>query len=141
MKMKKNHKLLLKKIPAFNLQELLVVLVIVGILILMAMPSLMGVIARTKSLEAKNALIQLYGLQQNHFFAYSKYSNDFDAIDFIPTKTVKNGGTGNYEFEITEVTNTSFKAKAIAITDFDGDGTFNVWEIDHEKNLREVVKD
>lgn len=139
--MERKKKLFLKKIPAFNLQELLVVLVIIGILILMAMPSLMGVISKTKSLEAKNSLIQLYGLQQNHFFAYSRYSNDFDAINFIPTKTIKNGGNGNYEFEIIEVTNTSFKAQATAITDFDGDGIYNIWEIDHEKNLREVIKD
>ena len=139
--MKINLKFLTKKIAAFNMQELLVVLVIIGILILIALPNLMPIIAKTKALEAKNHLVHLYGLQRNHFFMYSKYSNDFNAIDFLSEKTVKNGGTANYEYQIIEATNNSFKAKAIAVTDFDGDGVFNVWEIDQNKNLKEVVKD
>jgi type IV pilus assembly protein PilE len=72
---------------------------------------------------------------------YSKYSNDLNTIDFLSEPTVKNGGSANYEYEIIEATNNSFKAKAIAVTDFDGDGVFNVWEIDQNKNLVEVVKD
>lgn len=139
--MKKTQKKLLKKIPAFNMQELLVVLVIIGILILIALPNLMPIISRTKALEAQNHLIHLYGLQRNHFFMYSKYSNDFDAIDFLSEKTVKNGGVANYEYEIIQAGNNTFKAKAIAVTDFDGDGVFNVWEIDQDKNLKEIVKD
>jgi type IV pilus assembly protein PilE len=31
--------------------------------------------------------------------------------------------------------------KAITVTDFDGDGVFNVWEIDQDKSLKEIVKD
>lgn len=139
MKNKKN--LLFKKIPAFNMQELLVVLVIIGILILIATPMLMPIISKTKTLEAQNHLVHLYGLQRNHFFMHSKYSNDFNAIDFLSEKTVKNGGTANYEYQIVQATNNSFKAKAIAVTDFNGNGVFNVWEIDQDKNLKEVVKD
>lgn len=139
MKRKKN--LFNKKIPAFNLQELLVVLVIIGILILIALPNLMPIIAKTKSLEAKNHLVHLYGLQRNHFFRHSKYSKELNTIDFLAERTVENGGTANYKYEIVEATNTSFKAKAIAVTDFDGDGIFNVWEIDQDKNLKELVKD
>jgi len=139
--MKIQYKILTKKIPAFNMQELLVVLVIIGILILIALPNLMPIIAKTKALEAQNHLVHMYGLERNYFFMYSKYSNEFNAIDFLPEKTVKNGGTSNYEYQIVEASNNSFKAKAIAVTDFDGDGVFNVWEIDQNKNLKEVVKD
>ncbi len=132
---------LTKKVAAFNMQELLVVLVIIGILILIALPNLMPIISRTKALEAQINLSTIHNFQRNHFFMYSKYSNDFNAIDFIPNKTVENGGTANYEYEITLATNNSFKAKAIAVTDFNGNGIFNVWEIDQDKNLKEVVKD
>ena len=56
-----------KKVNAYNLQELLVVLVIIGILILIALPTLMPQIAKAKSIEAKVQLNHLYGLQKNHF--------------------------------------------------------------------------
>ena len=72
---------------------------------------------------------------------YSKYSNDFNAIDFETPKTVAQNGNANYEYSIVEASNTSFKARATSITDFDGDGVFNVWEIDHEQQLKEVMKD
>ena len=32
-------------------------------------------------------------------------------------------------------------ATLIAIVDFDGDGTFNVWEIDQDNKLIETIKD
>ena len=139
--MKIQYKILSKKVPAFNMQELLVVLVIIGILILIALPNLMPIISKTKALEAQNHLMHMYSLERNYFFMHSKYSNEFSAIDFLPEKTVKNGGTANYEYQIVEASTNSFKAKAIAVTDFDGDGIFNVWEIDQNKNLKEVVKD
>ena len=137
----KFSKVFTKKVPAFNMQELLVVLVIIGILILIALPNLMPIISKTKALEAQNHLVHMYGLQRNHFFMYSKYSNDLNTIDFLSEKTVKEGGSANYEYQIIQATNNSFKAKAIAVTDFDGDGVFNVWEIDQDKNLKEIVKD
>lgn len=139
--MKPNKNILFKKINAFNLQELLVVLVIIGILILIALPNLMPLISKTKSIEAQNQLKYIYSSQRTYFFMHSKYSNDFNAIDFVAPKTVKDGGRANYNYEIIEATNNSFKAKATAITDFDGDGTFNIWEIDQDQNLKELVKD
>ncbi|WP_299118262.1 prepilin-type N-terminal cleavage/methylation domain-containing protein [uncultured Tenacibaculum sp.] len=131
----------LKKVNAFNLQELLVVLMIIGILILIALPNLMPLISKAKSLEAQGQLTQLYRMQRNHFFMYSKYSNDLNAIDFEIPKKVTEGGRSNYSYEIIEATNNSFKAKAIAATDFDGDGILNVWQIDQDNNLKELVKD
>lgn len=131
----------LKKVNAFNLQELLVVLMIIGILILIALPSLMPLISKAKSIEAQSQLTQLYRMQRNHFFMYSKYSNDLNAIDFEIPKKVSEGGRSNYSYEIIEATNNSFKAKAIAATDFDGDGILNVWQIDQDNNLKELVKD
>ncbi|QNR23215.1 prepilin-type N-terminal cleavage/methylation domain-containing protein [Croceimicrobium hydrocarbonivorans] len=131
----------LKKIPAYTLQELLVVLVIIGILILLALPSLMPLISKTKSLEAQMQLKHLYTLQRSHFMLHSKYSFELDDIGFEHEKTINQGGNANYQIEIVEASPSGFLARATALADFDGDGNINVWEIDEEQSLREVLKD
>lgn len=136
-----SSKIYFKKLKAFNLQELLVVLVIIGILILLVLPNLTPLIAKTKSIEAQSQLKFIQTQEKTYFYMYSKYSNDFNAIDFEAPKTVKENGKANYTYEITAVSNANFKARATAVTDFDGDGIFNVWEIDQDMNLVEVVKD
>ncbi|WP_420553537.1 type IV pilin protein [Tenacibaculum aiptasiae] len=137
----KNKNIVFKKTDAFNLQELLVVLVIIGILILIALPNLMPLIASARRVEAKQQLNHIYNMQRNYFYMNSKYSDNFNVVDFIPPKNINQGGTANYNYEIIQASNNSFKARATAITDFDGDGVFNVWEIDQDKNLIEVVSD
>lgn len=64
---------------------------------------------------------------------YGKYSNDFNKIGFIPPKSLSNGGTAYYNYEIIEASNTSFKARATGAQDFDSDGMVSIWEIDQEK--------
>lgn len=132
-----------KKIPAFTLTEVLVVLVIVGILVLLALPNLMPLISKAKSTEAKIQLEHLYTLEKTYFFEKSKYTSDLDAIGFIQEKLMSDAedGQANYRIEIVESSPTTFTAKATAVADFDGDGVFNVWEIDQNKNLRETVQD
>ncbi len=134
-------KVLKRKLKAFNLQELLVVLVIIGVLILLALPNLMPLISKAKSMEAQNQLVYLYSLEKNYFYVNSKYSLSLSDIDFVAPKTVNQGGKANYTYKIIQATNNTFKARATAVTDFDGDGVFNVWEINQDKDLKEVVKD
>lgn len=131
----------LTKVKAYTLSELLVVLVIIGILILIALPNLMPLISRAKSTEAKMQLTHLQNLEKNYFYTYSKYSSDFTEIGFEQEKLVSEGGNANYKIEILDATMTGFKARATAVADFDGDGAFNVWEIDQDKKLVEVTKD
>jgi len=129
------------KLSAFTLTEVLVVLIIIGILILLALPSLMPLITKAKSTEAKIQLQHLYTLEKTYFFEYSKYSNDLSEVSFEQQPLSSDGGQANYKIEITEASGNSFKAKATAVVDFDGDGIYNVWEIDHNKNLKETTKD
>lgn len=129
------------KIPAYTLNELLIVLVIIGILVLLALPVLMPLISRTKSTEAKLQLKHLYTLQRTEFMMKSRYSMDFTAIGFEHEKTIDQGGNANYQIEIIEASPNSFKARATALADFDGDGIINVWEIDESQNLVEVTPD
>ena len=128
-------------VDAFSLAEILIVLAIMGILIMLVVPNQAGVASRTKSLEAQQELKMIHNLQYAHFLQFSKYSPDLTAINYIPHKTVNAGGTANYEISIIEASTASFKAKAEAIVDFNGDGKKNIWEIDNEGVLKEVQPD
>lgn len=130
-----------RQLQAFSLPELLVVLVIIGILVLIALPNLMPLISRAKSTEAQQQLTFLHSLQKSNFYTYSKYSLSLDDIGFEQSKLVTDGGTANYRIEVIEATENAFTATATSVVDFDGDGVFNVWEINQDKELRETVKD
>ncbi len=134
-------KLITKKISAFTLTELLVVLVIIGILVLIALPNLMPLISKAKSVEAQTQLGHLYTLEKNYFYMYSKYSANVEDLGFEQEKLVIDNGSANFSIEIIEASTTGFKARATAVVDFDGDGIFNKWEMDQNKKLIEVVKD
>ena len=131
------------RLKAFTLTEVLVVLVIVGILVLLALPNLMPLITKAKSTEAKVQLEHLHTLEKTFFYEKSKYTTDVTSIGFVQEKLTTEGedGRANYKIEVVEASPTSFLAKATAVVDFDGDGTMNVWEIDQNKNLKEVVAD
>ena len=140
--MKVKQTLLRRKVNAYTLTEILVVLVIIGILILMALPNLLPLITKAKSFEAKTQLNHLQTLEQSYFYEHSKYSKDLNEIGFLQDKLVTDkDGRANYRIEITTATNTGFTARATAVVDFNGNGTFNVWEIDQDKNLKEVTAD
>lgn len=130
-----------KNLPAFTLSELMVVLVIIGILVLMALPKLMPLISRAKSAEAQVQLGFLHGLEQNYFYMYSTYTTNLEEIGFEQSKLVTEGGTANYRIEVIQAGTNSFTARATAVVDFDRDGIFNVWEIDQDKKLKEVTRD
>lgn len=130
-----------KRLQAFSLSELLVVLVIIGILVLLALPNLMPLISKAKAMEAQQQLAFLHSLQQSHFYSHSLYSESLEDIGFEQQTLVTNGGTANYLIEIVEASEEGFIARATAVVDFDKDGIFNVWEINHEKILRETIKD
>ena len=117
-----------KKLAAFSLTELLVVLVIIGILVLLALLRLMPLISKAKSTEAQLQLGHIHTLQKNYFYLHSKYSTNFEDIGFEQEKLVTEDGNANYLIEIVEASTASFKARATAVVDFDGDGELNVWE-------------
>jgi len=131
----------MKRIAAYNLQEILVVLVIIGILLLLALPNLMPLIGKTKSLEAQTQLKHIYNSQTTYRYMYSKYAIDLSEIDFEAPKTVLENGTANYVYEVLNANNSAFKVRATAISDYDGDGVFNVWEIDENGLPKQIVKD
>ncbi|WP_435578726.1 type IV pilin protein [Gilvibacter sp.] len=128
-------------LPAYSMTEILIVLCIIGILILMVLPNQTAVIGQAKAIEAQSMLNQVHALQKSHFYRFSKYSSDFEAIGFQHDPTINEGGKAVYQITIIEASTNSFKAQAVALSDFDGDGVYNTWEIDQNKNLVETVKD
>lgn len=138
-------KLLRKKsksnLKAYSLTEILIVLCIIGILLLMVLPNQTSVIGQAKAIEAQAMLNQVYGLQKSNFYRYSKYSNSLDELGFEQEATVEDGGQAVYRIEIIEASNNSFLARATSVTDLDGDGNFNTWEINEKKVLTEVTKE
>ena len=129
------------KLKAFTLQELLVVLIIIGVLVMLALPNLMPLISKAKSTEAQLQLEHIHTLEKSYFYLHSKYSSDFSEIGFEHSKLVTQDGTANYQIEVTEASNSSFIATATAVTDFDGDGVFNVWQVNQDKHIKEVTPD
>lgn len=129
------------RLKAFTLTELLVVLVIIGILMLIALPNLMPLIAKTHSLEAQQALSTIQKLERSYHQMHVKYTDDLLELGFEPEKTIPEGGKAKYSVAIISASPSAFIAKATAVVDFDQDGTFNEWEIDQNGTLRELVKD
>lgn len=130
-----------KHLKAFTLTELLVVLVIIGILMLIALPNLTPLIAKTHSVEAQQALTAIQKLQKSYHQMNVKYTTDLQELGFEPEKTVNAGGNAKYDIQIVNATPTTFLAKARAVVDFDQDGIFDEWEINQDGALRELVKD
>jgi type IV pilus assembly protein PilE len=131
------------RVKAYTLTEILVVLVIIGILVLLALPNLLPLITKAKSTEAKVQLEHIQTLEKNYFYEHSKYTNDLTELGFVQEKlsTDSKDGRANYRIEVTNFTNITFTAKATAVVDFNGNGTFNVWQIDQDKTLKEVTPD
>lgn len=130
-----------KQLHAFTLTELLVVLVIIGILMLIALPNLMPLIAKTHSIEAQQSLTTIQKLQKSYHQLHVKYTPDLLDLGFEPEKTILEGGNAKYSIEIVKADHLNFMAKATAVVDFDQDGTFNEWQITSDGLLTEIVKD
>lgn len=128
-------------VRAYSMTEILIVLCIIGIILLMVLPNQTAVISQAKAIEAQAMLNHLYGLEKSHFYRFSKYSNSLEEIGFEQELTVDEGGQAVYKIEIVDATNESFLARATSVSDLDGDGAFNTWEIDSKKVLTEVIKE
>ncbi len=125
-----------------TLTELLVVLAILGILLLLAFPVLRPLFSSTYAMEAKTNLRHLAHLQEIHHLSHLRYSEAFQPLHFEQARLVSEAnGTAHYEIEITQADQEGFLARAKAVTDFDGDGQFNVWEIDQNGIPRELIPD
>jgi len=130
------------KLKGMTLTELLIVMAILGILLLLAFPVIQPIFSKTHALEAKTNLKHLAELQKVYYLEYTKYSDQFQEVGFEQAQLVsEESGTAHYQIEIVQASRENFIARATSITDFDGDGTFNIWEIDKSGIPKEVEQD
>jgi type IV pilus assembly protein PilE len=125
----------------FSMTELMVVLVIIGILVLLALPKLQPVVTKAKTTEAKLMLKQVYTLEQSYKFEHDRYSQALPDIGFEQEKLTSEGGQARYKIEVVSANEKSFSAQATSIVDFNGNGTFNVWVVDETGAIKEKVPD
>jgi type IV pilus assembly protein PilE len=125
----------------FSLTELLVVIVVIGILILLALPKFSSIVSRAKETEAKIMLKHLHTLEQSYFFENDTYTAEFVKLGFEQEKLVTDQGNARYKIEIKKANTYEYVATATAVVDFDKDETFNVWTITQEGNPVQTVPD
>ncbi|RMD47927.1 MAG: prepilin-type N-terminal cleavage/methylation domain-containing protein [Ignavibacteria bacterium] len=129
------------KEEGFSLTELLVVIVIIGILVLLALPRFTSVITKAKATEAKTMLKHLYTLQKAYYYENDRFSTSLEEIGFEQVALVTEGGDARYKIEIIHADANTFVARATAVVDFDKDGVFNVWEVDQSGKIQQVTPD
>jgi type IV pilus assembly protein PilE len=125
----------------FSLTELLVVIVVIGILILLALPKFSAVVSRAKETEAKIMLKHLHTLEQSYFYENDSYTNEPVKLGFEQEALVTDGGNARYLIEIKKANTYEFTATATAVVDFDKDGTYNVWTVTENGKPTQTVPD
>lgn len=121
--------------------ELMVVLVIIGILVLLALPRLEPVVTKAKETEAKLMLKQVYTLEKSYKYEHDTYTISLSDIGFEQDSLVTQGGRARYQISIVSADASSFLAEATAVVDFNGNGRFNVWAVDQTGDIVEKVPD
>lgn len=130
-----------RKLKAFTLTELLVVLGIVGILTLLALPIFDNLGAKAYEAEAEMQLKHIKGLLESNKIRTFQYSADLNEIGFTAPKLKKDGGTSVFEYSITEASKTTFVVLARADEDFDGDGTKMEMTINQDGKIETKIED
>jgi type IV pilus assembly protein PilE len=125
----------------FSLTEVLVVIVIIGILILLALPRFTAVITKAKTTEAKTMLRHLYTLQKAYYYENDCYALNFSELGFEQAPLITEGGEARYKIEILKAGTENFVAQATAVVDFDKDGQYNVWEVNETGKIIQTVMD
>lgn len=134
-------KLYLNRDSGFSMVELMVVLVIIGILVLLALPRLEPMVTKAKETEAKLMLKQVYTLEKSYKYEHDVYSASLADIGFEQDSLVTQGGRARYKISIVSADANTFLAEATAVVDFNGNGRFNVWTVDQTGDIVQKVPD
>lgn len=135
-----NRQILVKD-DGFSLTEILVVIVIIGILVLLALPKFTAVIDRTKETEARLQLKHLHTLQQTYRYGNDRFGKTLTEIGFEQQTLITTGGNARYKIVVLASDLQSYTARAISVVDNDGDGIFSTFEVDETGKVVQVSLD
>ncbi|HKI47504.1 MAG TPA: prepilin-type N-terminal cleavage/methylation domain-containing protein [Balneolales bacterium] len=134
-------KTLLVEEQGWSLTELMVVLVIIGILVMLAIPIYRNITTKAKTTEAKIMLGQVMTLEKAYYLEHDVYSKDLAAIGFEQNKLITNGGRARYVIKLVKADQNGFEATATSVVDFNRNGVFNVWEVTQDGMIKEKTPD
>ena len=95
------------RMRGMTLTELLTVIVIVGVLAAIAVPTYRRYLIRTQRSEAKIALLQLQTAQEKYYAQYNRYTDKVTATSTAASPGLGLLGvteTGKYDIQVTELT-------------------------------------
>lgn len=122
----------MKNSKGFTLIELIVVITVVGILAAIAIPNYFNYLAKSQQVEARANLSAIYvGVLS---YSAPKESDGFQGAT-LESIGFTAGGTSRYNYTLAIVTTNTFLARANGIS---GRVTGDVWEINHERALKDV---
>jgi len=105
-----SNRLTYNKAAGITLIELMVVMVIIGILTSIAMPSYRNYMLKANRVDAKAALLQLAAAQEKHYLQMNTYTNDLGVL-----RTDVNSKFGHFTIAVNQADALQFNATATAI--------------------------
>lgn len=141
----------MKKQKGFTLIEMIIVVLIVGILGAIALPSYKDYVRKARRTEAQGVLEGLAQAMEQHFTQNSTYLTTITGSapkspDIYPTQAPIDGAVKYYNLVVTQVTATTYtlQAQPIAGSDQASNGLLQlnhlsqkVWDRDNDGNLTE----
>ncbi len=108
-------KIRLKTLLGFTLIELMITVAIIAILVIIAYPSYLERVRKTRRVDAKIALVELAQLQEDSFITKKKYLTDNSAIMVYGGRgyNLDNYGNGNYKLAVNGVDGFTLRATPI----------------------------
>ena len=106
------------KNKGFTLIEILVVVLIIGVLVVIALPQYNRAVEKARYTEAEETLHSIYQAQHGYYISHGRYSEDFSGLDLDFPNVSGNRGTGavlstqNFEISLEDVNEANTLAKA-----------------------------